>query len=490
LKIYGFFKQATIGPCNIPRPSFWDIVNKAKWDAWSCLGDIGKEEAMKLYVVEISKFVEMMPQSPQVLNFMDKLELVDWIEPRQATEPRIDKVSSSAAKIVNGRPNNSHGVLQNLSVSIDKVINDEIPQYDPEVSIVTSKVSICSTESESFATPTDDLTAVESDSDVSPRKTPQQELIANVSLVASAPKTSYPMHKDDLNGHGLISEPVVRPKVPSVSTLTAGNEHQLKLSDLGDNLKGLTDTSDIPPILQSKTKLDNHSRQLSSTGSQTHHFQDDSSSDSSHSSWTHRDSRQRNYIDWPIRSGDDLKASDENKSRKHRRGRDSTVTIGVTRSSLLATASQGGARGRAVTNGHHGRVGFEHGVGGGDGPQSVTSAVNEQIAVALLRIQQDVATLNTRVSTMESLFWNWRNENGSEVPTCKRLLNDAQSTSASVVAKTVFNWLFPNFTMRSIIFLLLWPVLAKGFGMVVKALFTLALIRRKNFNGFEEYPPL
>jgi len=31
LKFYSYYKQATQGPCNIPRPGFWDPVGKAKW---------------------------------------------------------------------------------------------------------------------------------------------------------------------------------------------------------------------------------------------------------------------------------------------------------------------------------------------------------------------------------------------------------------------------------------------------------------------------
>ncbi|KRY65673.1 Enoyl-CoA delta isomerase 2, mitochondrial [Trichinella pseudospiralis] len=38
LKLYAFFKQATVGPCNIDRPSSFDVVNLAKWNAWSSLG--------------------------------------------------------------------------------------------------------------------------------------------------------------------------------------------------------------------------------------------------------------------------------------------------------------------------------------------------------------------------------------------------------------------------------------------------------------------
>lgn len=31
LKFYSYYKQATAGVCNIPRPGFWDAVGKAKW---------------------------------------------------------------------------------------------------------------------------------------------------------------------------------------------------------------------------------------------------------------------------------------------------------------------------------------------------------------------------------------------------------------------------------------------------------------------------
>lgn len=52
-KIYSFFKQAKFGPCNIPRPGFWDYISRAKWDAWAALGDLSKTQAMLNYVEEI-----------------------------------------------------------------------------------------------------------------------------------------------------------------------------------------------------------------------------------------------------------------------------------------------------------------------------------------------------------------------------------------------------------------------------------------------------
>ncbi len=52
---YSFYKQATVGPCNLPKPAVWDVINKAKWNAWSKLGQMSKDEAMARYVEEIKK---------------------------------------------------------------------------------------------------------------------------------------------------------------------------------------------------------------------------------------------------------------------------------------------------------------------------------------------------------------------------------------------------------------------------------------------------
>ena len=52
-KLYSYYKQSKFGPCNIPKPGFWDYINRAKWDAWSGLGRMPQQEAMEKYVMEI-----------------------------------------------------------------------------------------------------------------------------------------------------------------------------------------------------------------------------------------------------------------------------------------------------------------------------------------------------------------------------------------------------------------------------------------------------
>lgn len=58
LRFYSYYKQATVGPCNIARPGFWDPIGKYKWDAWSKLGAMSQEDAMSAYIREMKKVAQ------------------------------------------------------------------------------------------------------------------------------------------------------------------------------------------------------------------------------------------------------------------------------------------------------------------------------------------------------------------------------------------------------------------------------------------------
>ncbi|VVC41739.1 Acyl-CoA-binding protein, ACBP, conserved site,Acyl-CoA-binding protein, ACBP,FERM/acyl-CoA-binding [Cinara cedri] len=74
LRFYAYFKQGTIGRNYQPKPSFWDVVNKAKWQAWADLGDMPKEQAMQEYVNELKKIVETMAYTNPVADFVSRLD--------------------------------------------------------------------------------------------------------------------------------------------------------------------------------------------------------------------------------------------------------------------------------------------------------------------------------------------------------------------------------------------------------------------------------
>jgi diazepam-binding inhibitor (GABA receptor modulating acyl-CoA-binding protein) len=58
LSLYGYFKQATVGDCNIEQPGFFDPKGRAKYDAWIQNKGMSKEHAMKRYVKKVEKLIE------------------------------------------------------------------------------------------------------------------------------------------------------------------------------------------------------------------------------------------------------------------------------------------------------------------------------------------------------------------------------------------------------------------------------------------------
>lgn len=50
LILYALYQQATVGPCNTPKPSAWRPVEQSKWQSWQGLGAMPSVEAMRLFV--------------------------------------------------------------------------------------------------------------------------------------------------------------------------------------------------------------------------------------------------------------------------------------------------------------------------------------------------------------------------------------------------------------------------------------------------------
>ncbi|CDS12370.1 hypothetical protein LRAMOSA04565 [Lichtheimia ramosa] len=61
LKLYGLYKQATVGDVNTDRPGGFDFKGKAKWDAWNALKGKSQEDAEKEYIA----FVEELKAKDQ-----------------------------------------------------------------------------------------------------------------------------------------------------------------------------------------------------------------------------------------------------------------------------------------------------------------------------------------------------------------------------------------------------------------------------------------
>jgi len=53
LELYGFYKQATVGFCNISKPGIFNIQGRAKWNAWNDLKNMSQEEAKAKYITRV-----------------------------------------------------------------------------------------------------------------------------------------------------------------------------------------------------------------------------------------------------------------------------------------------------------------------------------------------------------------------------------------------------------------------------------------------------
>jgi diazepam-binding inhibitor (GABA receptor modulator, acyl-CoA-binding protein) len=53
LKIYGLYKQATLGDVTDKKPGFGDMIGRAKWDAWNACKGTSSDDAKQQYVALI-----------------------------------------------------------------------------------------------------------------------------------------------------------------------------------------------------------------------------------------------------------------------------------------------------------------------------------------------------------------------------------------------------------------------------------------------------
>jgi diazepam-binding inhibitor (GABA receptor modulator, acyl-CoA-binding protein) len=55
LKLYSYYKQASEGDVDGDRPGGFDFVGGAKYDAWSKLKGMSKDDAMQNYIKQVEK---------------------------------------------------------------------------------------------------------------------------------------------------------------------------------------------------------------------------------------------------------------------------------------------------------------------------------------------------------------------------------------------------------------------------------------------------
>ncbi|XP_006887143.1 PREDICTED: acyl-CoA-binding domain-containing protein 5 [Elephantulus edwardii] len=155
LKFYSFYKQATEGPCKISRPGFWDPIGRYKWDAWSSLGDMTKEEAMIAYVEEMKKILETMPMTEKVEELLHVIgpfyEIVEDKKSGRTSDLTSDLgnvLTTSHPKSMNGKAESSDSGAESEEEESPEEVKTE--QSDNDKKIMKKSTDLSSLE---FAVP-------------------------------------------------------------------------------------------------------------------------------------------------------------------------------------------------------------------------------------------------------------------------------------------------------------------------------------------------
>ncbi|KIJ70473.1 hypothetical protein HYDPIDRAFT_23575 [Hydnomerulius pinastri MD-312] len=74
LTMYSLYKQATVGNVTSPRPGIFEMLNRAKWDAWAKHKDLDSYEAKWLYVDALLKALSKYSDKTVAKDLIDELQ--------------------------------------------------------------------------------------------------------------------------------------------------------------------------------------------------------------------------------------------------------------------------------------------------------------------------------------------------------------------------------------------------------------------------------
>ncbi|XP_053408964.1 acyl-CoA-binding domain-containing protein 5-like isoform X2 [Mercenaria mercenaria] len=399
LLFYGYYKQATEGPCTSPKPGFWDIVKKAKWEAWNKLGDMDRETAMINYVDELKKIVEAMPQTQVVGDFMEVLgsfyEIVDEDSPMK-TRSVLNGVALDDG--YNTEPSTDTST-EHGDISENNTEGDEPVQ--PEEVIQSNGNSIQSSDSEEeFCDTSADLEILGVNRQPNGPVSTAQNVVPVKSLKSNHVRFS------DTNGndspHREINETIhVAQGFPFIASNNVNGEEDI-----------LCETSSPLNTAVSASK-----------------FSGDLSTDISVSNASNNNSNVVGVVD----EGEDPPDGGDKGQQRNQKPSQSGRRSGASRTNLQGT---GGRRALLPGGGAGGGGGA-----GEQGPVAGTSGdANEQITTILVRLQQDMANVLDRLNRLETQSRQRQREESSWIT-------------------SIFNWgPFANRAGRAAFFFLVWPI--------------------------------
>ncbi|XP_034022411.1 acyl-CoA-binding domain-containing protein 5A [Thalassophryne amazonica] len=377
LKFYSYYKQATLGSCNISRPGFWDAVGKAKWDAWNSLGNMSKEEAMAAYVEEMKLILEGMPMTDEVEELLRVLgpfyELVD--EKKKIAD--ISDLSTGFGTMLNSVPSKSVTKSIIRTMEMNGTLQSKPGRLKSKEKPLEVRKGSEEAEEEVDLEDDDDDKEEECE-EVMVRKASQpkkasvkRHRVANgvAHLTNGSPETSHV---------GSVSEPLLNGQHQEPSADVSGPSHLASDSD------SEVYCDSVDRFGQEENSEPNHS--IDFVNEEENHFLQPLQE-------THEEGMNPPQV---IRCGGEDGETSGKSSQRQRLNADTPDGSLVRR-----------GRGSRSTGLHSGALGPVHDGGDGDGGHwggtTPQRNLNEQIVVALARLQEDMQSILERLHTLEAL---------------------------------------------------------------------------------------
>ncbi|XP_043082628.1 acyl-CoA-binding domain-containing protein 5A isoform X2 [Puntigrus tetrazona] len=391
LKFYSYYKQATQGPCNIPRPGFWDPIGKAKWDAWNSLGEMPKEEAMEAYVEDLKLILESMPVTNEVEELLQVIgpfyELVD--EKKKITQ--VSDLSTGFGSMLTSPP---RSVTKTIIRSME--MNGSLDSFPIKISETPKTKSIGMEDRE------DDNEEEEKDEE---EEIKEAKKASQLKKRTTAGKPKGPVSNGNVGQHKVLTNGTHGSKSDlnrqESEEDSESFNHDRDVIELNGHIKeDMSSCHHVASDSDSEVYCDSVDQFGGEEGSELHVSQSLDVAEESHSTLSSTGE---------IRSQEELLEREDGVQHGGEDGRSSRG--GSQRQGLPANRSDSSVlrRGRGSRSPAFGSgsAGPQQG-GGGDGERwgtdgSVAQNLNEQIICALARLQDDMQSVLERLHTLEAL---------------------------------------------------------------------------------------
>ncbi|XP_038611565.1 acyl-CoA-binding domain-containing protein 5 isoform X2 [Tachyglossus aculeatus] len=394
LKFYSFYKQATEGPCNISRPGFWDPIGRYKWDAWSSLGDMSKEEAMIAYVEEMKKILESMPMTEKVEELLRVIgPFYEIVEDKKTSRSSkltselgnvLTSASTPSAKTVNGKAESSDSGAE----SEEEEALEEVKQVkERENELKVEQESIASKDLENvFTNGNDKDSLTDASSSINGTTTDEEVKKTNQNLEQTGITTVW-LHQDSNDDH--VED------VSGIQHLTSDSDSEVfcdSMEQFGqeESLELLTSNRGTLRYSSRCVAVD-HSQLLGNSG-----FPEEDRVASGNFRVEDMQERAGEGKGEVKCGGEDGRTNSGAASQREKRAGEKEEGSGFRR-----------GRGHRMQHLSDGTQGGQMG-SGGDGERWGTdrgprSSLNEQIAIVLMRLQEDMQNVLQRLHTLETL---------------------------------------------------------------------------------------